>query len=103
MSRNIFANITDSEPTESDLRTLVAEKINDSHGLGGMLNLEFSQIEMFASEKRDTVWINMKILTTWVRSETKLPTTWRTLIEALKDIKENRLARKITEKLEQRA
>ena len=82
---------------------LVAEKVTDSHGLGTMLDMEYPQIEMFINEERKTVLINMKILTTWIMCETKMPTTWCTLLQALRDIKEKKLARDITQELEQRA
>ena len=82
---------------------LVAAKVPDSRGLGIMLDIEDSQIEMFISDERKTVSVNMKILTTWKNSETKMPTTWRTLLQALRDIEEHRLARDITNKLELRS
>ena len=101
--RQCFSYVTDTEPTERDLRLLVAEKVADSHGLGTMLNMEHSQIEKFVSEERKTVLVNMKILTTWKESGTKRPTTWRTLLKALRDIQRNKLAGDITKELEQRS
>ena len=82
---------------------LVATKVTDFRGLGTMLGMEYTQIEMLMSEERKTVSINMEILTTWKNSETKMPTTWRTLLQALRDIEEQRLARDITKKLDQKA
>ena len=98
-----FSSITDTVPTERDLRLLVAEKITDSQNLGIMLGIECCRIEMFSSEERRIVLVNMKILTTWIKSETKMPTTWCTLLQALRDMEEKKLARDITNELEQRA
>ena len=82
---------------------LVAGKISDSHGLGTMLGMDYSQIEMFISDEKKIMSVNMKILTTWIKSETKLPTTWHTLLQALRDIEEKKLAKDITKELKQRA
>ena len=98
-----FSSITDTVPTERDLRMLVAEKITDSQNLGIMLGIKCCQIEMFSSEEKRIVLVNMKILTTWIKSETKMPTTWCTLLQVLRDMEEKKLARDITNELEQRA
>ena len=96
-------NITASEPTEIDLRMLVAKEISGYHDLGTMLGLKFRQVEMFKKEQGgDMVLINMKILTTWIAEETKMPTTWLTLVQALHDMGMKKLAHNIIEKLEQR-
>ena len=98
-----FSSITDTVPTNQDLRILVTEKITDSQNLGIMLGIDSCQIEIFTKDIRDAVLVNMKILTTWIKSETKKPTTWSTLLQALRDMKEKKLARDITNELEQRA
>ena len=99
-----FSYTTDTEPTDQELRMLVATKVADFRDLGTMLGMEYTQIEMLiTSEEKKTKSINMEILTTWKKSATKMPTTWRTLLQALRDIKEQRLARDITNKLELRA
>ena len=82
---------------------LVAKKVTDSQNLGIMLDMDCCQIEIFTNDERRTVLVNMKILTTWISSETKMPTTWRTLLQALVDMEEKKLARDITNELEQRA
>ena len=82
---------------------LVAPMIDDYHTLGIMLGLDFNRVEMFKEEHgRKAVLINMKILTTWIQEKTKLPTTWLTLIQALRDMDMNKLAGNITNKLEER-
>ena len=100
---NHFSSITDTVPTDQDLRKLVAKKITDSQHLGLMLGMDCCQVEIFKNDERKTVLVNMKILTTWINSETKIPTTWRTLLQALVDMEEKKLARDITNELEQRA
>ena len=82
---------------------LVTTEVTDYHTLGMLLGLKFSQIEIFGNEKRgNTVLINMKILITWITQETKSPTTWLTLIQALCEMDMKKLASNIIEKLEQR-
>ena len=98
-----FSSITDTVPTERDLRMLVAEKVTDFQSLGMMLDMDCCQIEIFTKDERRTVLLNMKILTTWISSETKAPTTWHTLLQALVEMEEKKLARDITNELEQRA
>ena len=94
-------NITDAQPTARELRMLVATKVDDYHGLGCMLDLDFTRIEMFEKERKgDAVLINMKILTVWLKEETRMPTTWLTLIGALRDMDMMSLAHDLTEKLE---
>ena len=79
---------------------LVAPKVDDYHTLGTMLGLDFNRVEMFKEELgRKTVLINMKILTTWIGEETRLPTTWLTLLQALREMDMEKLAHDITEKL----
>ena len=79
---------------------LVAPKVDDYHTLGIMLGLEFNRVEMLKEELgRKTVLINMKILTTWIGEQTRLPTTWLTLMQALRDVDMEKLADDITEKL----
>ena len=79
---------------------LVAPKVNDYHTLGIMLGLDFKRVETFKKEHGGkTVLINMEILTTWIGEETRLPTTWLTLIQALRDMDMEKLAHDITEKL----
>ena len=79
---------------------LVAPEVDDYHTLGIMLGLGFKRVEMFKDELgRKTVLINMKILTTWIEEESHLPTTWLTLIQALRGMKMKKLAHEITEKL----
>ena len=82
---------------------LVATKVSDYYALGTMLDLDFARVEMFENEKRgDAVLINMKILITWIAEETKMPTTWLTLIQALCEMDMKKLAHDSVEKLEQR-
>ena len=82
---------------------LVAPKVDDYHTLGIMLGLDFNRMEMFKEELgRKTILINMKILTTWIGEETQLPTTWLTLIQALRDMDMEKLADNITNELEKR-
>ena len=97
-----FSSITDTVPTEDDLLVLVAEKISNSLKLGLKLGMDCCQIEIFTNDERKTVLVNMKILTTWISSETKMPTTWSTLLQALRDMEEKKLARDITNEVEQR-
>ena len=79
---------------------LVAPKVADYHALGIMLGLDFKRVEMFKAEHGGkTVLINMEILTTWMEEETRLPTTWLTLTQALCDMDMKKLAHNITEKL----
>ena len=76
---------------------LVAPKVNDYHDLGIMLGLDYKQVKMFENERKgNTVLINMKILTTWIGEETKMPTTWHTLIQALCDMDMKKLAHGIS-------
>ena len=82
---------------------LVAPKVNNYHALGIMLGLDFNQVEIFKEELgRKAILINMKILTTWIGEETQLPTTWLTLIQALRDMDMEKLADNITSELEKR-
>ena len=82
---------------------LVATEICDYHKLGIMLGLKLNQVEMFRKEQgADTVSINTNILLTWKEEETKRPTTWLTLIGALRDMDMKKVAHDIVEKLEQR-
>ena len=83
--------------------TLVATEVSNYHALGAMLGLKFRQVEMIKKEQGgDPVLINMTILTTWIEEETKMPTTWLTLVQALYEMDMKKLARHIVEKLEQR-
>ena len=85
------------------MRTLVATEVTDYHALGTMLGLKHKQVKMFKKEEGgDTVLINMEILTTWIEEETKMPTTWLTLVQALSKMNMKKLAHDIIEKLEQR-
>ena len=94
---------TDSEPTQKDLRMLVATKVSDYYALGTMLGLNFTRVAMIENEKmRDAVLINMKILVTWIDEETKMPTTWLTLVGVLCEMNMKDLAHDIIEKLEQK-
>ena len=94
-------NITDAQPKERDLRMFVATKVDDYHGLGCMLNLKLSRVDMFEKERRgNTVLINMNILTAWIEEKTRKPVTWLTLIEALRDMDLLSLADDISKKLE---
>ena len=80
---------------------LVATEVANYHKLGIMLSLKFNRLEMFKKEESgDTILINMKILTTWMEEETVGPTTWLTLIQALREMDMTRLAQNITNKLE---
>ena len=80
---------------------LVATEVANYHKLGIMLDLKFNRVEMFKKEQGgDTVLINMKILTTWMEEEAVRPTTWLTLIQALRDMDMTKLAQDITNKLE---
>ena len=93
------SNITDCQPEEKDLRMLVAPKVDDYHALGIMLGLDFKRVEMIKKEHGGkTILINMEILTTWIGEEARLPTTWLTLIQALREMDMNNLAHHITEK-----
>ena len=98
-----FSPITDTEPTEKDLQMFVAENIAGFPALGSMLGIKFSKIKMFQNEPTKTISITMKILTAWIKSETRMPTTWCTLLQALRDMEENSWAREITSILERRA
>ena len=84
------------------MRKLVAPKVSDPDGLGAMLDIEAVQISMIKGAENNIVTVNMKILNVWKEEETKTPVTWRTLIDALRDLKMIKLARQITEELEQR-
>ena len=97
-----FSSITDTVPTHQDLRKLVAVKITDSQNLGLMLDMDCCQIEIFTNDIKKTVLVNMKILTTWISSETKMPTKWSTLLEELREIGEKKLARDVTNELKLR-
>ena len=102
-SVSLSSNITDSQPEQRDLRMLVAPKVDDYHALGIMLGLDFNRVKMFKKEHGgETILINMEILTTWIGEEARLPTTWLTLIQALREMDMNNLAHHITNKLEQR-
>ena len=99
MKSNLLLPIfTDDEPTNSDLDKLIATKVADSNGLGIMLNLETTQISMIKDSEKGPIDVNRKILATWKEEETRKPVSWRTLIEAIKEIKLNRLAGQLTEK-----
>ena len=79
----------------------MATEVSDYHALGTMLGLKFKRVEMFKKEQGgDTVLINMKILTTWMEEEAVRPTTWLTLIQALRDMDMRKLAQDITDSLE---
>ena len=58
-----------------NLQLLVAENIADFSALRTMLGIKFFKIEMFQNEPTKIVSINMKILTAWIKSETRMPTT----------------------------
>ena len=98
-----FPDFTDSEPTEKGLEVLVCRKVEDYDALGAQLNLEPVQIEMFKKVDTDPLVINRKILYKWKEEETAMPTTWRTLIEALRRIEKRRLVRQITKELKTRS
>ena len=97
-SNYLFPVFTDDEPTNSDLDKLVATKVPDSNGLGIMLNLETTQIDMIKDSEKGSVNVNRKILATWKDEETRKPISWRTLIEALKEMKKIKLAGQLMEK-----
>ena len=81
----------------------MATEVGDYHALGTMLGLKFKRVEMFKKEQGgDKFLINMKILTTWMEEETVRPTTWLTLIQALRDMDMTKLAQDITDKLKQK-
>ena len=64
-------NITDSQPSDTDLWMLVATKVSNYHALGAMLGLKFRRVEMFKKKHRgDPVLINMAILTTRIEEKT---------------------------------
>ena len=94
-------NVTGTEPTERELRLLVAPEVSDYYSLGTMLDLKFRRVEMFDQQLRGkAILINMKILTTWVKERTREPVTWKTLISALQDICMTKLADDIFDKLQ---
>ena len=100
--RQVFPpNVTDSVPEEQELRMLVATEVSDYYTLGTMLNLKMRHVDMFKEEhKGNVIMINMRILTKWIEAETRKPTTWQTLIAALRDIPLPKLADDILRKLQ---
>ena len=79
---------------------LVAEEISDYYSLGSVLEVKFERVEMFKDEYRDPILINMKVLTTWRKEETRKPITWQTLLAALRDIRLTKLADDIVRELQ---
>ena len=95
-------NFTDGVPTERDLYKLVATKVGNPNALAAMLEVGAVQVTMIKKRESDSVNINMEILNMWKEKETRKPITWDTLIQALRDMEMNKLARELTEKLEER-
>ena len=57
-----------------------------------------AQIEMLKKQQSDPFQLNLKILDKWKRNQTKKPVTWDTLIEALQEMDEKRLAKQLKKK-----
>ena len=91
-------NFTDDEPSNRDLLILVVPEVTDPDKLGTMLDLNKPKIKMIKKKESDLSDMNREILDTWKEEETRTPTTWRTLIQALEEMNMMKLARKLTEK-----
>ena len=73
----------------------MADRVSDYHGLGTMLKLTSVQLSNIEEENRKVVRRCMEVLNTWISEKTRKPTTWWTLITALREMKLIKLARKI--------
>ena len=91
----------DEEPDPQRMWLLVANEMNDSYGLGTMLRLNFVQLSNIEGQHPEMVRRCMEVLSTWIKEETRTPVTWRTLIAALWEIEENKVAGKIYHEISQ--
>ena len=91
--------LVDEVPDLKRLRSLVADQMSDYHGLGIMLGLSPVQLDHIEGQHPKLVRRCMEVLITWVEEETRKPVTWRTLITALRELKQKKLARKIDRKM----
>ena len=73
----------------------MADRMNDYHALGTVLELDSVQLSHIEGQYPEMVRRCMEVLNTWVEKETRKPVTWRTLITALRELKQNKLARKV--------
>lgn len=82
---------------------MVAAHVADSYGLGTMLYLPYVNIEEIRDKNNDLITVNTKMMIEWIRTESRAPTTWATLVNVLKEIDEIALSKKILAQLEERA
>ena len=91
----------DEEPDPQRMYQLVANQMKNSYGLGTMLGLNFVQLSNIEGEYTEMVRRCMEVLKTWIKEETRTPVTWRTLITALREIEEIKVAGKIYREISQ--
>ena len=86
---------TDEEPDPRQMWLLVADQMSKFKGLGATLGLSLVQLRNIEGRHPEMVDRCMEVLHTWVEQETRKPVTWRTLITALREAKENKVASKV--------
>ena len=89
----------DEVPDLRRLKLFVADQMSDYHGLGIVLGLSANQLRHIEGQHPEVVRRCIEVLSTWVEQETKKPVTWRTLITALRELKQNKLAGKLNREL----
>ena len=91
----------DSVPEQCDLKLWVVDEIVPSEwfALGMILNIPHQKLAAMEENHARVDRRCTEMLNFWISSKTKLPTTWSTLIDALRKAKENRVAETIMKKL----
>ena len=100
-----FVKHADTQPTLPELLkfhsksgiTNIPQMIGTNYETFGTLLLNDKQGEKIdgITEKADAKGTNLAILKRWLRGEGEQPTTWRTLVQVLKDSELNTLAQEI--------
>ena len=90
-SLGVICLCVDEEPDPLRMWLFVANRMNDSYGLGTMLGLNSVQLSNIEGQHPEMVRRCMEVLNTctWIKQGTRTPVTWRTLITALREMKRN--------------
>ena len=91
----------DSIPERCDLKLWVVDEISPTEwlSLGMILNIPHQKLAAIEQNHTRVDRRCIEMLNIWISSKTTLPTTWSTLIDALRKAKENKVAENIMKKL----
>lgn len=96
---HFYMCMLDKEPDQIRMRQLVADRIHNYHGLGTVLGLSPEQLKNIEAENSQVVRRCTEVLDSWVHQESRVPVTWQTLITALREINEIKIAKKIAREI----